>query len=92
MDFDYTKLGLKAGIEIHQQLDTKEKLFCHCPTVLRDVPEHTGEFFPYLRATASEMGEPDPAPRHLASSRLRDSCQRARRHRWSTPTHNRDSF
>jgi len=63
MDFDYAKLGLKAGIEIHQQLDTKEKLFCHCPTVLRDVPEHTGEFFRYLRATVSEMGEIDRAAR-----------------------------
>ena len=29
---DYKALGLVAGIEIHQQLDTKEKLFCHCPT------------------------------------------------------------
>ncbi|MDE4907771.1 Glu-tRNA(Gln) amidotransferase subunit GatE [Methanogenium marinum] len=63
MDFDYAALGLKAGIEIHQQLDTAEKLFCHCPTVLRDVEEHTGEFFRYLRATVSEMGEIDRAAR-----------------------------
>jgi glutamyl-tRNA(Gln) amidotransferase subunit E len=52
---------LTAGIEIHQQLNTKEKLFCHCPTVLRDVAEHSGEFFRYLRATQSEMGEIDRA-------------------------------
>ncbi len=63
MDFDYAALGLKAGIEIHQQLDTREKLFCHCPTVLRDVGEHNGEFFRYLRATVSEMGEIDRAAR-----------------------------
>ena len=63
MDFDYAALGLKAGIEIHQQLDTAEKLFCHCPTVLRDVEEHNGEFFRYLRATVSEMGEIDRAAR-----------------------------
>lgn len=63
MDFDYAALGLKAGIEIHQQLDTREKLFCHCPTVLRDVAEHKGEFFRYLRATVSEMGEIDRAAR-----------------------------
>lgn len=63
MDFDYAALGLKAGIEIHQQLDTREKLFCHCPTTLRDVEEHTGEFFRYLRATVSEMGEIDRAAR-----------------------------
>lgn len=63
MDFDYAALGLKAGIEIHQQLDTTEKLFCHCPTVLRDVTERGGEFFRYLRATASELGEIDRAAR-----------------------------
>ncbi len=28
---DYAQLGLKAGIEIHQQLKTKRKLFCRCP-------------------------------------------------------------
>ncbi|HDQ07643.1 MAG TPA: Glu-tRNA(Gln) amidotransferase subunit GatE [Methanoculleus sp.] len=60
---DYEELGLKAGIEIHQQLDTREKLFCHCPTVLRDVEERNGEFFRYLRATVSEMGEIDRAAR-----------------------------
>ncbi|KAF1078062.1 Glu-tRNA(Gln) amidotransferase subunit GatE [Methanogenium sp. MK-MG] len=62
-DYDYAKLGLKAGIEIHQQLDTREKLFCHCPTVLRDAEEHNAEFFRYLRATVSEMGEIDRAAR-----------------------------
>lgn len=56
---DYKALGLVAGIEIHQQLDTKEKLFCHCPTTLREIPEHKGEFSRYLRATVSEMGEID---------------------------------
>jgi len=60
---DYKALGLVAGIEIHQQLDTKEKLFCHCPTTLREVQEHNGEFFRYLRATVSEMGEIDRAAR-----------------------------
>ncbi|MFA5253592.1 MAG: Glu-tRNA(Gln) amidotransferase subunit GatE [Methanoregula sp.] len=58
---DYKSLGLTAGIEIHQQLDTKEKLFCHCPTTLMDNAEHTGEFSRYLRATESEMGEIDRA-------------------------------
>lgn len=60
---DYKTLGLVAGIEIHQQLDTAEKLFCHCPTTLRDTPEHCGEFCRYLRATVSEMGEIDRAAR-----------------------------
>ena len=58
---DYKALGLTAGIEIHQQLDTAEKLFCHCPTTLRETAEHSGEFFRYLRATESEMGEIDRA-------------------------------
>jgi len=58
---DYKVLGLVAGIEIHQQLDTGEKLFCHCPTTLRQIPDHDGEFFRYLRATVSEMGEIDRA-------------------------------
>jgi glutamyl-tRNA(Gln) amidotransferase subunit E len=53
--------GLTAGIEIHQQLDTEEKLFCKCPTTLRDTAEHSGEFFRYLRATESELGEIDRA-------------------------------
>jgi len=60
---DYKALGLKAGIEIHQQLDTTGKLFCHCPTVLRDVSERTDEFQRYLRATESELGEIDRAAR-----------------------------
>jgi glutamyl-tRNA(Gln) amidotransferase subunit E len=58
---DYKAAGLVAGIEIHQQLDTAEKLFCHCPTTLREIPEHDGEFFRYLRATVSEMGGIDRA-------------------------------
>jgi glutamyl-tRNA(Gln) amidotransferase subunit E len=58
---DYKALGLVAGIEIHQQLDTQRKLFCNCPTMLREVQEHDGEFFRYLRATVSEMGEIDRA-------------------------------
>ncbi len=34
-DFDYESLGLKIGIEIHQQLASKNKLFCHCPNELQ---------------------------------------------------------
>ena len=58
---DYKSVGLKAGIEIHQQLNTREKLFCRCPTILRPFDEHDGEFHRYLRATESELGEIDRA-------------------------------
>jgi len=68
---DYKALGLVAGIEIHQQLDTKEKLFCHCPTTLREIAEHDGEFSRYLRATVSEMGEIDRAAKEeMKSNRM----------------------
>lgn len=61
MSYDYRALGLKAGLEIHQQLDTREKLFCGCPPLLRDVKESDFEFFRYLRPTQSEMGVVDKA-------------------------------
>ncbi len=58
---DYQSLGLKVGIEIHQQLDTEHKLFCCCPTTHRDVEESDFEFFRYLRSKRSEIGEVDKA-------------------------------
>ncbi len=57
----YEELGLKAGLEIHQQLDTATKLFCDCPTDLRDEDEATHEFERYLHPTKSELGEVDEA-------------------------------
>ena len=60
-DFDYEALGLVAGLEIHQQLDTATKLFCACPTELRE-PEATDHTFTrYLHPTKSELGEIDDA-------------------------------
>ncbi|KXS42146.1 MAG: glutamyl-tRNA(Gln) amidotransferase subunit E [Methanolobus sp. T82-4] len=67
--FDYAGLGLKCGLEIHQQLDSKQKLFCRCPTQIRETGESTYEFFRYLRPTASEMGETDRAA--LEQSKLK---------------------
>ena len=60
-DPDYDDLGLVAGLEIHQQLDTDTKLFCGCPTELRE-PEAAGRTFArYLHPTKSELGEIDEA-------------------------------
>lgn len=57
---DYERLGLKVGLEIHVQLNTRRKLFCHCPTLL--VEEGNAEVFErYLRPAKSETGEVDPA-------------------------------
>jgi len=60
-DFDYEDLGLVAGLEIHQQLDTATKLFCACPTELREPEERDHTFTRYLHPTKSELGEIDDA-------------------------------
>jgi glutamyl-tRNA(Gln) amidotransferase subunit E len=54
----YRKLGLKCGLEIHQQLDTEKKLFCRCRTVMhKDKP--SAEILRHMRPTLSELGEYD---------------------------------
>ncbi len=60
-DYDYEALGLVAGLEIHQQLDTETKLFCNCPTELRDPEDAMRTFTRYLHPTRSELGEIDDA-------------------------------
>ncbi|MEF8756778.1 MAG: Glu-tRNA(Gln) amidotransferase subunit GatE [Halobacteriales archaeon] len=62
-DYDYESLGLVAGLEIHQQLDTETKLFCGCPTTLRDPDAATRTVTRYLHPTKSELGEIDEAAR-----------------------------
>lgn len=57
----YADLGLVAGLEIHQQLDSATKLFCSCPTTLRDPEDANRRFSRYLHPTASELGEIDEA-------------------------------
>ena len=51
---------VKVGIEIHQQLDTREKLFCGCPTILREEEPHYS-VCRGLKITSSELGDLDSA-------------------------------
>ena len=60
MSIDYEAVGLKVGVEIHRQLDTRHKLFCDCPTILSTKPP-TITFERKLRPTQSELGQIDPA-------------------------------
>ena len=66
-DHDYEELGLVAGLEIHQQLDTDTKLFCNCPTNRREPEASTHRFRRYLHPTRSELGEIDVAALEEAS-------------------------
>ena len=62
---DYAKLGLKAGLEVHQQLDTG-KLFSHAPSLLRsDKPDYVIKR--KLHAVAGETGEVDVAVEYEAA-------------------------
>ena len=56
---NYEKLGLKCGLEIHQQLDAEnKKLFCNCLSVLRqDEPDYSVKR--KLHVVAGESGEVD---------------------------------
>ena len=60
MNVDFSAAGLKVGLECHQQLATREKLFCACkPDLFKGEPEIT--FLRRLRPTQSELGQTDPA-------------------------------
>src|SRR5437588_486811 len=65
---DYRALGLKVGLEIHQQLAT-HKLFCEDASVLIDSPGGQ-RFRRRLRPTQSELGEVDAAAIEEAKRRL----------------------
>ena len=58
-EIDFEKIGLKVGLEIHQQLNTDKKLFCKCKPIEND--EYTEKFSRSLRTAKSELGKIDPA-------------------------------
>lgn len=57
---NYEELGFKCGIEIHQQLDTEEKLFCSCPVETVDKAADA-QVERFLKSVAGETGEEDEA-------------------------------
>lgn len=54
----YAEIGLISGLEVHQQLLTERKMFCHCPA-RRYTDTHDGEVLRHMRPTLSELGEYD---------------------------------
>jgi len=57
--FVINNVGVKVGLEIHQQLATNKKLFCNCTPIESD--EYSIRFQRKLRVSKSELGEFDPA-------------------------------
>jgi len=58
---NFEKIGFQAGIEVHHQIRSERKLFCHCPPILEDNPENYDySFYRYFRPVLGEMGDFDP--------------------------------
>ncbi|MBY9006202.1 MAG: Glu-tRNA(Gln) amidotransferase subunit GatE [Candidatus Lokiarchaeota archaeon] len=58
---DYKKLGLKCGLEIHQQLNSNTKLFCRCPNELQGNKNPDFTLKRLMRPVLGEMGVYDKA-------------------------------
>ncbi len=57
---DYDRIGFMSGLEVHQQLLTRRKLFCRCPAGLYHASDdYDAEIIRHMRPTLSELGEYD---------------------------------
>ncbi|MCF2143237.1 MAG: Glu-tRNA(Gln) amidotransferase subunit GatE [Candidatus Heimdallarchaeota archaeon] len=55
---DFKKMGFRAGLEVHHQINTKRKLFCNCKAKLSN-GEPDYRFERYFRPVLGEMGDFD---------------------------------
>jgi glutamyl-tRNA(Gln) amidotransferase subunit E len=57
---DWDRIGFMSGLEVHQQLLTRKKLFCNCPGGFYHQDEdYDAELIRHMRPTLSELGEYD---------------------------------